>query len=88
MDTLPEADQRKLREVFERFVTDAGALDRYFEGTPFAEALALDSLTTLHLITEIEKAFAVRFDLRTLEEDLGDSAALQRFLARREPAAS
>lgn len=87
MDTLPAAGLAQLREILQRFVSDSAALDEYFAGAPFLEAITLDSLSMLHLITEIEKSFGVRFDLRTLEQVFLDLSTLSHFLAGNRTAA-
>jgi acyl carrier protein len=78
-----ETARGRLRAVFEQFVADATELDAVFAGAPIIEAVSIDSITLVFLVTAIEKEFSVRFDYRSIEESFANVDSLLAFLCGR-----
>ena len=70
----------RIRMVFQTFVTEKSEMDAIFRGEPILNSLSIDSLTMVTLVTELEKAFDVRFDYETIELDFQDVHSLSAFL--------
>jgi acyl carrier protein len=73
----------RLREVFQRFVTEESELDAVFSGKPILTALSIDSLTLLNLVNQLERDFDVRFEYETIENVFEDIHTLAAFLSER-----
>jgi acyl carrier protein len=71
----------RLLDVIRRYVIDADELSAVEAGKPFLSATSLDSLAMMTLIVEIEKAFAIRFDLDTLEQTFETLDTIEAYLA-------
>lgn len=81
MDRIREQEVKdRIRGVLERFVTDKGELDAVSRGAPILQALTIDSLTVLQLVTRLESVFEVRFDYETIEMAFEDIHTLAAFL--------
>lgn len=72
--------RERIRNIFERFVTEEEEMAAVLQGEPILEATSMDSLTIVHLVTELEKEFGTRFDLETLEQTFENIHTLQTFL--------
>ncbi len=70
----------RIKNIFERFVTEDAEMAAVLQGEPILEATSMDSLTIVHLVTELEKEFGTRFDLETLEQSFENIHTLQIYL--------
>jgi acyl carrier protein len=77
--------REKIRAVFQRFITDESEMDAIFRGVPILTAVSIDSLALVHLVTELEKEFGIRFDLDTVEQVFENIHSLEAFLAGESP---
>jgi len=77
---MVQSDLDRIREVLKQYVTDAAELDAVFRGEPIMEATSVDSLTMVHIVTDLEKAFGIRFDLDSIEQVFHDVHSLAAFL--------
>ena len=71
----------RIRTIFNHFVTDEAELEAVFRGEPILTAASIDSLAMVHLVTELEKEFDVRFDYETIEQVFENIHTLAAFLA-------
>ncbi len=79
---MADSDLDRIREVLKRYVTEETELDAVFRGEPIMVATSVDSLTMVHIVTELEKAFGARFDLDTIEQVFHDVHNLAAFLGK------
>lgn len=71
----------RIQQVLRRYVEDDAEMQAVLRGEPILTALSVDSLTMVHIVSEIEKEFAIRFDPETIEEVFEDINTLAAFLA-------
>jgi acyl carrier protein len=83
---MSDNTSERLKQIFERFVTNSVELEAVSRGEPFLATLSIDSLTLVHMISEIEKEFSVRFDVETLDGAFVDFPTLLAFLAEQQGA--
>ncbi len=77
---MADGDFDRIRQVLQKYVTDEAELDAVFRGEPFLTATSADSLTMVHIVTDLEVAFGVRFDLTTIEQVFETVHTLAAFL--------
>lgn len=70
----------RVGEVLRRYVTDEAEMAAVLKGEPFQTALSIDSLTMVHVVTELEKEFGVRFDPETIDKVFETINSLLAFL--------
>ena len=75
-----DVDRSTVRQAFGKFVTDEAELDAVFRGEPILAVVSIDSLAVVHLVTELEKEFGVRFDHETIEQAFENIDTLTAFL--------
>ncbi len=67
-------------EVFRRFISSDDEIDAIEKGKPIMSAISIDSLTMVHLVTDLEKTFNTRFDYETIEYVFETIHTLETFL--------
>lgn len=73
-------DSDRIAGVLRRYVTDEAELAAVMGGESFQTALSIDSLTMVHLVTDLENEFGVRFEPETIEQVFENIATLAAFL--------
>lgn len=82
---MSKVNKERIKEVFQRFITDETELDAIFQGVPILTAVSIDSLALVHLVTELEKEFGIRFELDTLEQVFENIHTLEAYLTTTSP---
>ena len=77
---MSNATQERIKNVIQRFVTNEAELNAIFQGEPILESVSIDSLAVVHMVTDLEKEFGIRFDLDTVEQVFDSVATLETFL--------
>ena len=54
---MTEMTIERLKNIFQRFVTEEEEMTAVLQGEPILEATSMDSLAIVHLVTELEKEF-------------------------------
>ena len=54
-------------KILKKFITDNKELAAVFQGDSILKTVTIDSLAFLHMVTELEKEFQIRFDAETME---------------------
>ncbi len=78
---MAKMDTDRITEVLRRYVTDEAELAAVIGGESFQTALSVDSLTMVHLVTDLENEFGVRFEPETIEQVFENINTLAAFLA-------
>lgn len=60
-------DKDRIAVVFRRYVTDEAEMEAVLRGDGIMDAVSIDSLTMLQLVTDLENEFGTRFDIDALE---------------------
>lgn len=71
----------RIQQVLRRYVEDDGEMQAVFRGDPILDALSVDSLTMVHIVSELEKEFGIRFDPETIEDTFKNINTLVAYLA-------
>ena len=77
---MSNATQERIKNVIQRFVTNEAELNAIFQGEPILESVSIDSLAVVHMVTDLEKEFGIRFELETVEQVFESIATLETFL--------
>ena len=70
----------RIERIFKQFVTEDSEMSAVLQGEPILVATSMDSLAIVHLVTELEKEFSIRFELETLEQTFENINTLKFFL--------
>lgn len=76
--------QDRIKMVFQRFIINDSELDAVFHGAPILDSLSLDSLVIVHMVTDLEKEFGIRFELERLELIFENIETLESFLVNKQ----
>jgi acyl carrier protein len=79
---MPTCNKNKILEVFRRFITNDNEIDAVRRGEPILTTLSIDSLTMVHMVSDIEKEFDMHFDYETIEHVFENLHTLENFLCR------
>lgn len=79
---MTDADLARLRSVFRRYVATEAEVEAVFRGVPILAAITIDSLGLVHLITDVENEFAVRFDYASIDVAFENLESLTAFIDR------
>ena len=77
---MSNSTQERIKDVIQRFVTNEAELNAIFQGEPILESVSIDSLAVVHMVTDLEKEFGIRFELETVEQVFESIATLETFL--------
>lgn len=77
---MSNAIQDRIKRVIQRFVTDEAELNAVFQGEPILESVSIDSLAIVHMVTDLEKEFGIRFELDIVEQIFESITSLENFL--------
>lgn len=77
---MSNSTQERIKDVIQRFVTNEAELNALFQGEPILESVSIDSLAIVHMVTDLEKEFGIRFELETIEQVFDSIATLEAFL--------
>ena len=80
---MAKMDTDRIAEVLRHYVTDEAELAAVIGGESFQTALSIDSLTMVHMVTDLENEFGVRFEPETIEQIFENIDSLAAFLAAR-----
>jgi acyl carrier protein len=73
-------DTDRITDVLRRYVTDEAELAAVIGGESFQTALSIDSLTMVHMVTDLENEFGIRFEPETIERVFENINTLAAFL--------
>ncbi len=73
-------DTDRITEVLRRYVTEEAELAAVIGGASFQTALSVDSLTMVHMVTDLENEFGVRFEPESIEQAFENIDTLTAFL--------
>lgn len=77
---MSNATQDRIKLVIQRFVKDEAEFNAISRGEQILETVSIDSLTVVHMVTDLEKEFGIRFELDTLEQVFESINTLENFL--------
>ncbi len=77
---MTSSDKERIAGVFRCYVTDEAEMEAVLRGDEIMEAVSIDSLTMLQLVTDLENEFGTRFDLDTLERTFATIDSLAAYL--------
>jgi len=70
---------RRIEVVLGRYIADPAQVAKIMSGASFQEQAAIDSVTLLNIMLDLEKEFEVAFDADAFERGGGDVTALAAF---------
>ena len=77
---MAKIETDRITGVLRRYVTDEAELAAVIGGASFQTALSIDSLTMVHLVTDLENEFGIRFQPDSIEQVFENIDTLAAFL--------